>query len=246
MLWPRKLSLTRNLLPELEEQIMKITPNRRTILGGLVTVPVLGAAARAAEGDEEAPNVGYVEEFVYGDENAPLTVVEYLSYSCGACGAFHIHVWPEVKKNYVDTGKVKFVMRAFLRNQADLFADMVARCGGEKGYYPITDVFLSTQSTWTREADILGSVRQVGRRVGLSAGQLDACFADLPGCFSAGGDALDCLRANPYAYALFEKFQTEADLHKVDSTPTFIIGDEKHTGVSPYEEFAALLDEQLS
>ena len=236
--------------------------DRRFVLAGLASLPVLGRPALAADENSETTetsetsesaetpqteqSIGFVEEFSLGAEDAPLTVIEYISYSCGACGSFHDHVWPDVKKNYVDTGKVKFVLRAFLRNQADLYADMAARCGGERGYYPMTDMFLSTQSTWTRADDHLAAIRKIGRKVGLSSGQLDACYAELPTCFAAdGADALTCLKANPFAYALFNKFQAEADEHEVNSTPTFIIDGDKHTGVMPYDEFSKLLDEKL-
>src|SRR5690606_20070793 len=68
-------------------------------------------------------------DIVLGDENAPITVIEYASLTCSHCAAFHANVFPEFKKQYVETGKAKFILRHFVLNGPDLAASMVARCG---------------------------------------------------------------------------------------------------------------------
>ena len=141
---------------------------------------------------------------------------------------FHINTWPQVKEKYVDTGKVRFVLREVYFDKYGLWASMTARCGGAEGYYQMADVFLKTQSTWTRAPDISTAIHQIGRRAGLSNERLAACLGD-----------------RDYAKALLDDYKKNATADDVQSTPTFVINGVKHTGDKSFEEFAKLIDEQL-
>ena len=170
-------------------------------------------------------------DIVLGDENAPLTVIEYASFTCPHCAAFHIQTWPQVKAQYIDTGKVKFIMREVYFDQFGLWVSMVSRCGGEAGFYPMVDTYLKTQSEWARGSDqeIGAAIAQIGRRAGLSNDQVAACLSD-----------------RAFGKALLEDYQRNAGADEVRSTPTFIIGGETHTGAMGFEDFSALLDAALS
>ncbi len=110
----------------------------------------LSALALTACGDntatptagESGPMLGHV----LGDENAPITLIEYASPTCGACKYFHDEVQPTIKENYVATGKVKFVFREFPINQLDVPAYALARCVGKDKYFDVVDDLFERQS----------------------------------------------------------------------------------------------------
>lgn len=200
---------------------MSAYPSRRSVLIGLATLPALGSAASAAE-----PFAG---DHVVGNADAPVTVYEYLSYTCPACASFHQNVWPEVKAAYVDTGKAKFVLRGFYRNVTDLDAGVIARCGGERGFYPIVDTLLTTQATWSRAPDPAFALRQIAKRAGMPGAKVEACLAD-----------------QAFKTTLVEAFRKNAEEHSIRSTPSFVINGTTHPGVIPFDEFSELLDDALS
>ncbi|MEM1131160.1 MAG: DsbA family protein [Pseudomonadota bacterium] len=213
-----------------------MTMNRRLILAGLGAVPFAPGVAFAADDDatEDAPKeMSYVTgDIVLGDENAPVTVIEYASTTCPHCGAFHKNTFPEVKKNYVDTGKVKFIMREVYFDKFGLWVGMTARCGGEAGYYPMMDMFLNDQASWARAGDdaaVGQAIQKIGRRAGLSSEQLNACLSD-----------------RDFAKALLKNYQDNAEADEVRSTPTFIIAGETHTGNMAYDQFSAILEAALA
>lgn len=182
-----------------------------------------------ATSTEQTAASGYARgDIALGDPDAPLTVYEYASFTCPHCASFHTQTFPEFKEQYIDTGKVRFILREVYFDQYGLWASMVARCGGEQGFYPLADAFLTTQSTWTRAPDIGHAIQQVGRRAGLSAERLQQCLSD-----------------RDFAKALLEDYQKHRDADEVQSTPTFVVDGEKHTGAMSFENFSAILDEAL-
>lgn len=193
---------------------------RRTALAGAAALVLATPGFANAE-----PVTGDV---VIGAEDAPVTVIEYASFTCPHCARFHIDTWPEVKANYVDTGKVRFILREVYFDQYGLWASMTARCGGEAGFYPMVDIFLKQQSQWTKAENIGGAILQIGRRAGLSEAQLQACLSD-----------------QDYAKTLVEAYKTNATADEIQSTPTFMINGEQHSGAMGYEDFAELIDAAL-
>ena len=203
------------------------------VTGGSTTVlysPLVGIAnaeTAAPAAAEEAP-LPPVVEMVMGQDGAPVTVVEYASFTCPHCGNFHRTVFDEFKKNYIDTGKVRFVYREVYFDKFGLWAAMVARCGGAMKYFGIADMIYDTQEDWigdAQESTIAANLRKMGLTAGISQGQLDSCLND-----------------QAMAKALVANFQTTATEDDVESTPTFIINGQKHAGDMSYEEFAKLLD----
>ena len=80
-----------------------------------------------------------------GPADAKVTIVEYASLTCSHCAAFHKDTWPELKKRYIDTGKVRFILREFPLDPLATAGFMLARCDGEAKYYPITDLLFDQQ-----------------------------------------------------------------------------------------------------
>ena len=206
----------------------------------LTLPPVVGAAEAqttekpATDGAAPAADAAKpveVPDMVMGKEDAPVTVIEYASFTCPHCRNWHDTVWPEFKKNYIDTGKVKFVYREVYFDKYGLWAAIVARCGGPVRYFAIADMIYSTQKEWigdAQEATIAGNLRKIGLKAGMSQEQVDACLKD-----------------NAMATAMVANYQKTATADGVEGTPTFLINGEKVSGEMSYEAFSKLIDAKL-
>ena len=187
----------------------------------LVAIP-MGLAA------QEEPE--YVE-MTLGNPDAKVVVTEYASFTCPHCGTFHQNVFGRLKSEYIDTGKILFRLREIYFDRYGLWAGIVARCGGESKYFGIVDLLFDKQDSWSRQnspAQVAARLRGIGLAAGLTDTQLDACLTD---------------QAN--AEMLFAAYQEFADDDGITSTPTFIINGKLHSNM-PYEDFAELLDNELS
>ena len=217
--------------------------------------PGLGAAA--AQTAVEEVDTSIVQEMVLGSPDAPVTVIEYASFTCPYCRSFHIGPFNELKADYIDTGKVRFIYREVYFDRFGLWAGMVARCGfgeddaameeaaaegaanadqaaapdaGTRRYFAIADVIYEQQSEWSSADTPVGiaqNLARIGRSAGLGADQVDACLQDAA-----------------MAQALVAVYQQNAEADGVRSTPTFIIDGETYSNM-PWAEFAAILDEKL-
>lgn len=193
--------------------------------GGMAAFAGLSPLAAFAEGAE-------VKDMVLGDENAPVTFIEYASYTCPHCANFHKDVFKQLKADYIDTGKVKFIYREVYFDRYGLWGSMIARCGegGVDRFFGITEMLYQQQSTWARagsEAAIADEMRKIGRVAGLENDQLEACLSN--------GDQ---------ARALIEWYQANAEEHGISSTPSFVIDGTTYSNMS-YNEFKGIIDEQL-
>jgi protein-disulfide isomerase len=192
------------------------------------TLLPLGMAEAQAAGDVDT---SIVQEMALGAEDAPLTVIEYASFTCPHCRNFHTGAFKELKANYIDTGKVRFIYREVYFDRFGLWAGMVARCGGEEKYFGISDMIYAQQAEWTAgesPAAIAGNLAKIGRTAGLPGEQVDACLQDAA-----------------KAQALVAVFEENSARDGIRSTPSFLIDGELQTGNMDYETFAALLDAKL-
>jgi protein-disulfide isomerase len=192
----------------------------------LLTLPGLPALAQGA-GDIDTSGVA---EMVLGAADAPLEVIEYASFTCPHCASFHKNVFKELKADYVDTGKVRFVYREVYFDKFGLWAGMVARCGGEARYFGIVDMLYDRQREWTKGEDatqIVQNLRKIGKLAGVTDDELDACLSD-----------------NEKARAMVARYQENAAEHDINSTPSFVIDGQKYSNMA-YEQFRAILDEKL-
>jgi protein-disulfide isomerase len=161
--------------------------------------------------------------------------VEYLSFTCPHCAAFHGEVYPKLKADYIDTGKVRLDYHEVYFDQLGLLGGMLARCGGELRYMGITDILLDKQRDWAGAADMNAAVAQL-KKIGLAAGMDDATV-----------DA--CLRDQALAEALVANYQknieTDYPGDTFSGTPSFIINGTQHSNMD-YAELKAIIDAELA
>ena len=192
-----------------------------------VPVPQLVGSAEAQSADLDTSSI---VEMVQGAEDAPVEIIEYASYTCPHCANFHQGPYKQLKKDYIDTGKVKFIYREVYFDRYGIWASMVARCGGPEKFFGITDLIYQGQSDWTRAggpAEIVEELRKIGRLAGLSNDQLEACLQD-----------------GTKAQTLVAWYQKNAEKDGIQSTPSFVVNGKKVDNQS-YDEFKALIEKEL-
>ena len=185
------------------------------------------ANAQSSDADAEATEI---IDMVQGAEDAPITVIEYASFTCPHCARFHSDVYKLLRKNYIDTGKIKFIFREVYFDKYGMWASMIARCSGPDRFFGMTDLILNSQSTWARAGDdlaIVEALRKIGRLSGMQDAALDSCLQD--------GDKLR---------ALVGWYKENAQRDGIQSTPSFLIDGQPYKNMN-YEEFAKILDEKL-
>ena len=186
-------------------------------------------AANAQSSDADA-GAAEIIDMVQGAEDAPITVIEYASFTCPHCARFHSDVYKLLRKNYIDTGKVKFIFREVYFDKYGMWASMIARCSGPDRFFGMTDLILNSQSTWARAGDdlaIVEALRKIGRLSGMQDAALDSCLQD--------GDKLR---------ALVGWYKENAQRDGIQSTPSFLIDGQPYKNMD-YEEFSKILDEKL-
>jgi protein-disulfide isomerase len=163
-----------------------------------------------------------------GPPDAKVTIVEYASMTCPHCAAFHRDTWPELKKRYVDTGKVRFALREFPLDPLATAGFMLARCDGESKYYPIVDLLFSQQRAWAYAERPLDALRQMMKQAGFSQEKFDSCLKD-----QKLYDAVNAVKTRGES------------VFKVDSTPTFFINGERHPGNLTIDEIEKIIKPKL-
>jgi len=190
----------------------------------------LPGAANAQEGEIDTSSI---IEMVQGDPNAPIEVIEYASYTCPHCATAHEGLIPQLKENYVDTGKVRFVYREVYFDKYGMWASMVARCGGPEKFFGITDLIYKGQNDILaparagNDAAAADELRKIGRLAGLDTATLDACLSD-----------------STKLRTLLAWFQQNAQEHGIESTPSFVIDGQRYSNMN-YAQFSEILDEKL-
>ena len=117
-------------------------------------------------------------DMVLGPTTAPVTIVEYGSLTCPHCAAFDQEIFPEIKRDWIDTGKIRFVFRDMPRDQLDLKAFQLAHCSGDQRFWGFVDALFRNQRSWMTGTDPTAQLVQIGRLGGLSDAKARACLAD--------------------------------------------------------------------
>mgnify|MGYP003110687566 FL=1 len=206
-----------------------ITGNRPANNLTLPGAPLPGAA-NAQTTDAEVDTSGIVE-MVAGNPDSTVEIIEYASFTCGHCATFHSGPYKQLKSEYIDTGKIKFVYREVFFDRFGLWASLVARCGGPEKFFGIVELIYAGQSEWTRAGEpaaIVEELRKIGRLAGLDNDQLEAC-----------------LQNGEQAQALVAWYQQNAEADGIDSTPSFVINGKKYSNMA-YADMKAIIDDALA
>ncbi len=192
------------------------------------------ATAQAALATAPSPSETFAEvpikngEFFLGKANAPVTIVEYASTTCPHCANFHNNVLPTIKKEYIDTGKVRLVYRDFPLDQMALRGAMLARCAGKDRFFGFVDTIFATQSKWARDTNPVAALARIALLGGMNQADFDACMKN-----QKVADEI-----------LNQRLEGDKTYH-VSSTPTIIIDGEKYDGGLTVEQMRAVIDRRL-
>jgi protein-disulfide isomerase len=115
-------------------------------------------------------------DMAIGSESAPVTIIEYSSLTCPHCANFHKDVYPELKSQYIDTGKVRYVMREFPLNEPALAGAVVARCLDASRYFAFTGLLFAKQADWAFKDDALAPLKAFAKQAGMTGEEFDKCI----------------------------------------------------------------------
>ena len=170
-------------------------------------------------------------EMSKGNDDAPVVFVEYASLTCPACAAFHSNIYPQLNKDYIETGKVKFIHREIYFDKAGLWAALTARCSNVVNrYFGMLELLYSEQAIWSRYESsdkIVDSLLKISAKSGIEKAK-----------------AISCLEDQEKALDLVNEFRIYVDKDAIESTPTFIINGNKYTNRS-YDELKKIIDNEL-
>jgi protein-disulfide isomerase len=194
---------------------------------GLSNVWLAGPALAQDPPLAELMKPGPLGEMSLGEEKAPVTIIEYASMTCPHCAHFHETAYPELKKRYIDAGKVRFIFREYPLDQLAAAAFMLARCAGKDKYFPMVETLFQQQRTWTVQRP-LEPLKTIAKQAGLSEQQFN-----------------DCLKDQTVLDGIEEVRSRAAQKFNVQSTPTFFINGKLFRGTLTIEEMAKQIDPYL-
>jgi protein-disulfide isomerase len=186
------------------------------------------AEAPKAEGTVDVAKLmapGPLPEMSIGKDDAKVTIVEYMSMTCPHCARFENTVFEPIKQKYVDTGKVRFILREFPLDSRATAAIMLARCAPKEQYFPMVSALFRAQGTWAVAEDGRAALLQMAKLAGFTQESFEACLTNQK--------LLDDVVATR---------EKAAKDFGVDSTPTFFINGSKYTGEMTVEQMSAIID----
>lgn len=192
---------------------------RQAIAGAAAAAALLPFAATAQEADFAAGDMAM------GPEDAPITIIEYASMTCPHCRNFHKTVWPDLKANWIETGKARFIFREFPFDRPGLAAAMLARCGGDQRFFAFIDVLFDQQARWSQSRNPMGELQNIALLGGVSPQKFEQCMTN---------PALEETVLNSRLQG-HQEFQ-------VNATPTLIINGEKYEGNHDYDTLNSFLE----
>ena len=184
---------------------------------------LLLAALALGAANAPVPPVGPAD-MVLGRPDAPVTVIEYGSLTCPHCAVFDQAIFPRLKTEWIDTGRIRFVFRDYPRDRVDLLAFQLAHCGGNHFFWALLDRLYQSQAVWSHQPNPADDLVRLGELAGLPEAKTRACLAD-----------------QSLARASAASLQG-GDRAGVDGTPSFFLNGRKVIPWS-YEDWQKLLSE---
>jgi len=197
--------------------------------GKIFLVKEAHAALPQAAGNLVPSNFSMDEQFVLGNADAPVTIYEFSSLGCSHCSDFHLNVLPEIKKNFIDTGKVRLVFADFPIDRKSMQAAMVARCMPKEKYFDFLNLLYKKQVNWGLSFKTEKLLAGYAAPEGLSPDEVERC-----------------LKNDKVAEEIVALRQNAMEKLNIQGTPSFLIkiGDKEELipGFMSYDDFAAILE----
>jgi protein-disulfide isomerase len=189
------------------------------LIARFLALAVLAFAGSAVAADK--PDTFAIDQ-VLGKADAPITIIEYASTTCGHCATFHNSVLPEIKKNWIETGKAKLIYRDFPTGPAGLSvgASMIAHCSGPDRYFGVLGLIMAGQEKWMGSDNPLDALKKSVRFAGLTGADVDAC-----------------LQRQDLAAAIQERALAGKKTYDIESTPSLLINGKLMVGARDYAEY---------
>jgi protein-disulfide isomerase len=209
--------------------------DRRQFVQGLVVVGAVGFGA----GDVHAQSAIDVDKLLQGAEvpdlelgskDAKVTMIEFASLSCPACAAFHNEALPTLKEKYIDTGKMRLLMRDHPLNDPAFAASLLSRCADDNDKaVKLQGVLFAKQNYWLGGRDILDRLYEIGKQAGFTREKFETCISD-----------------QPKYEKLVKQRNHSTDEYGIRGTPSFFINGQRFTGdFTDPEAFAKMIDPLL-
>jgi len=214
--------------------------NRRTCLMTALSALALSAAPLSVRAqnapsplatvDAEAiASAGTLADMIEGSEDAPVTMVEYASFTCNHCATFATETMPEIREKYIKTGKLRVIFREFAGDARAAAASMLVRCVPEERYFPFAQLLFEKQEEWAFVKQARPPLLQFSKLAGLDEEAFNACLARQP--------LLEDINAT---------FTRGRDEFNVKATPTLFINGKKYEGALSANSLSAIIEAELT
>ena len=171
------------------------------------------------------------DDFIIGNDDAPITIIEYASMSCSHCADFHINTLPKLIENYVDTGKIKIIFRDFPFNYPALLGSMMVRCIPENVRYEYTQALYQLQSKWVNKEN--SKTTQELYKIMQSGGMTKEEFNS-------------CIKNTDLENNILQSLMDAQKEFNIKSTPSFLINGLLVEGNKSFNHFREIIDKLLS
>ncbi|ASM73770.1 MULTISPECIES: DsbA family protein [Roseobacteraceae] len=174
-------------------------------------------------------DISDVQDMTQGNPDAPVTVIEYASYTCPHCATFNAGAYKQLKKDYIDTDKINFIYREVYFDGPGVWASLLARCAGPEKFFGITDLLYASQSTWANAGGrdpvaISAELKKIGRLAGMDGDTIEACIQD-----------------EDQAKKMVEWFKVHSTQDDITATPSFVINGTTYSNMA-YDKMKELID----
>lgn len=194
-----------------------------------------GPARSKADNSTAAPQLAaagnmplFDDDHILGAADAPATIIEYSSLTCPHCASFHRGTLPQLKANWVETGKARLVYRHYPLDRLALYAAAVSNCIKGDGFFGFIDALFVNQERWSRSDDPVSALQQFAGLAGLNQTAFQECVQD------------------EAAITRILEIQADGrDTYEVASTPSFVVNGQRVVGAHSYEEFEAVLQKYV-
>ncbi len=190
----------------------------------------LAACSGGSTGGDTRSAIERDDDMAMGDPKAPIVMVEYASLTCPHCATFHAEVLPTIKKDYIETGKVRYVFRQFPTQPVPyaVGGEAVARCAGPENYFELLNTLYAKQNYWVRSSNPRKALMEIAATAGINQEQFDACVSD-----------------QENIKRIQDISQEAQEVFKITGTPSFVINGKLRPRVRSPESFAEVFDQIL-